>query len=95
MSCLSETRRARLQTKLTKYEAWLDAIDNAQENGVFHIELYNIDTGEGRQQIKYRSMSQMLDEREKIQAVVDRLYNILEGTGLVNMNLRRKTGSGH
>lgn len=90
MSCLSTERRAQYQAQLTALTAYLDALDTAITNGVLHIEAASLDTGEGKQTMKYRSMGSMIKDRELIQSQVDRLINILNGTGLVNANLRRK-----
>jgi hypothetical protein len=95
MSCLTETRRAQLQAQLDKLNIALDAIDEAIANNslVIHVESASLDTGEGKQAMKYRSMDDLINTREKIQSQVDRLINLLNGTGLVNFNLRRKNGA--
>lgn len=89
MGCLTTTQISKKQAELAILEANLDAINAAITNGILHIESYTLDTGEARQTVKYKSLSELLKSRDLIQSQVNRLRNILRGTGLMNLNLRR------
>lgn len=89
MGCLTTTQISKKQAELVILEANLDAINTAITNGTLHIESYTLDTGEARQTVKYKSLVELLKARELTQSQVNRLRNILRGTGLMNLNLRR------
>jgi hypothetical protein len=92
MSCLTTERRAEYQAQLDKLETQLTAIETAIDSGVLHVESASLDTNEGKQTTKYRSAKELYEAHEFILARIDRLRNILRGTGVVNLNLRRKSG---
>ena len=89
MGCLTTTQISEKQAELIILEANLDAINTAITNGSLHIESYTLDTGEARQTVKYKSLTELLTARELTQSQANRLRNILRGTGLMNLNLRR------
>jgi hypothetical protein len=95
MSCLSTARKTRIQERITRWEAYLDRLDTAQQNNVLHVEGYTFDSGEGKQTMKFRSPQHLSEEIERVEQIIDRLYNQLYGTGLMNMNVRRKNRSGN
>jgi hypothetical protein len=89
MGCLTTTQISEKQAELAILESSLDAINTAITSGTLYVESYTLDTGEARQTMKYKSLSELLKARELIQSQVNRLRNILRGTGLMNLNLRR------
>jgi hypothetical protein len=95
MSCLSTARKTRIQNRIDKLEDHLDRLYTAQENGDLHIESYSFDSGEGKQTLRYKSQKELNDAIDRAEAALDRNYNLLNGTGLMNMNQRRKNRSGN
>ena len=90
MTCLSTERQEQYQAELDSLETQLTALNTAIASGVLHIKSISLDTGEGKQTSTYRSADEMYKAAEYLQSRIDRLINILNGTGLVNLNLRRK-----
>jgi len=87
---METNRRARIIARLEKLEAQLAALDDAIDNGILHVEMASLDTGEGKQVMKYKSFDQMERLQKSLERRIERYYNILDGVGIVNMNLRRK-----
>jgi len=90
MSCLTSTQKAWYQERITALQAQLDAIDDAIINNTLHVEMASLDTGEGKQVMKYRSMEAMEKVQKRLEARILRYQHILNGTGIANMTLRRK-----
>lgn len=90
MTCLTSTRRATLTARLAKREASLETVeatyDELLANGV---ESYRFDSTEGEQQTKRRSLKEVKEQVDSLQAEIDNIRRTLSGTGIVNMNLRR------
>lgn len=91
MSCLSTTRRAELEAERDTLIAQLTVLNTAITSAMTtgHIQSYSLDTGEGKQTTKYRSIDEMFKARDLIQSQIDTINRKLRGTGLVNINLRR------
>ena len=91
MTCTSSSRRTRLTARLAKREASL-AIVEATYDGLLAsgVELYRFDSTEGEQQTKRRKLSEVKDQIDSLTAEIDSIQRTLNGTGVVNMNLRRR-----
>lgn len=91
MTCLSSSRRTRLTARLAKREASLAIVeatyDELLANG---IELYRFDSTEGEQQAKRRKLPEVKGQIDSLTAEIDSIRRTLNGTGVVNMNLRRR-----
>lgn len=94
MTCISSTKKARLEARLviirTQISEAETALSSALSNGV--IESYTFDSGEGRQQTKNRNLKQLTDILDHLYATEDSILKRLSGTGLVNINIRRHIG---
>ena len=90
MTCLSNTRRAELKAQLAKKEAQLARLETAYESGSTEVEGFTLDTGEARQTAKYRSLSEVGKEIDRLESQIARIRGKLRGTGLMNMNLRMR-----
>ena len=92
MATLSSPIRARLTATLAVKEQQLTLVQaaytKALESG--DTESYKFDSREGKQETVLRSPSVLSKEIRILEAEINRLYNRLDGTGLVNMNLRRR-----
>lgn len=91
MSCLSTSTRSDIQTKITRLQAQLvianDTLDSAVGNEILE---YRFDSGEGSQRTEYRTFSEMTKIIDWLESRIDYLTRRLNGTGLSNLNLRRK-----
>lgn len=85
---ITPARKARLQARLTSKQTYLEQLYTAREN-FDEVESYSFDSGEGRQQTKFRSISEVVKEITKIEAEIERLYREIEGTNIVSVNVRR------
>ncbi len=81
-----------IKTRIARIDTLLDPLYTAYENGTTEIESYMLDTGDGEQKTKYRSLDEILDQIQRLESIRDRLTRRLNGTGIVNMNLRRRQG---
>lgn len=92
MAYLSPSQTARIQATLSIKEAQLSAAQaaylKALESG--DTESYLFDSREGKQSTTLRSPSVLSKEIRQLESEIERLYRRLSGTGLVNMNLRRR-----
>jgi len=97
MSCLSASRKQRLIDSINKYEEIKTAIEAALLSGSLEIESYTFDSGEARQVTKYKSFEEMQKAVEWCDSRIEWAYGKLNGTSLINLNLRRKkyTGFGY
>ena len=85
---ITQARKTRLQDRITKKETYLASLYSLQEN-FDSVESYRFDSGEGSQQTKFRSLSEVTREIQKLETQIDRLYRELQGHNIVNVNLRR------
>lgn len=93
MSCITSDTRTYYTERLARLTTQLTALETAIDSGVLHVETISLDTGEGKQMTRYRSADQMYKAQERLEARIEYYNKKLDGTGLVNLNLRRK-GSG-
>ena len=89
MSCLSSTRRAELIARLVKKRAQLVLVEEALDAAIGGPEAYKFDTNEGSQWLKDRTLKELNDLSDTLEAQIDWITRRLNGTGIVNMNLRR------
>lgn len=90
MGCLSTTQIAEYQAQLTTLTENLTAINAAIFGGTLNVKMYTFDSGEGKQSVTYQKITELFEVRDLIQSQIKRINHILRGTGLVNLNLRRK-----
>ena len=91
MSCLSSTRRAELLARLAKREASLAIVEATYDELLAtSVESYRFDSTEGEQQTKRRGLAGVKDQLDGLQSEIDSLRRKLGGSGIVNMNLRRR-----
>lgn len=89
MSCLTAERRVELEERLQKKQTLLENLYSALDN-FDGVREYKFDSGEGMQQTKYHSLADIQKNIEILESQIDRIKRILNGTGLNNINLRRK-----
>lgn len=85
---ITAARKARYQARITQLEKNLESLYSIQDN-FDSVESYKFDSGEGSQQTKFRSISDVMKAISRTEASIDRYYRLLNGTAIVNMNLRR------
>jgi len=90
MVYINSTRNARIRARIETKESQLTAAETALENAMTEIESYSLNTGEGTQTTKHRKIEDLLEAIRILESEIDKLYRKLNGTGLINMNLRRK-----
>jgi len=92
MSYISE-RRTIIINRLAKVQSQLsklyDILDEMAETGVAS---YEFDSGEGKQRTTRRTLKELQDWRERLEASEMSLLNSKYGNGLVSIRLRRKKG---
>jgi len=91
MSCLSPARAAELKAELAKKKAQLLKLETAYDAGSIEIEAFTFDSGEARQSSKFRSLKELGEQIDRFESQIRRISGKLNGTGLMNMNLRRRT----
>lgn len=92
MSTLSSTERTRIQQQITLKESQLAAANTSYLSALQNAEAqsYKFDSGEGQQSVTRRRPSDIAHEINRLESEISRLYRRLDGTGLCNMNLRRR-----
>ena len=90
MATLSATQRTALEARKTLLETQLTALTDAMAAGATEVEGYTIDTGEGRQQMKYRTLKELMDAIDRTQTTITWIDDRLAGAGVVNMTLHRR-----
>lgn len=90
MPCLTVERRTELEERLQKKQILLENLYAAMDN-FDGVREYRFDSGEGMQQTKYYSIQDIQKNIDIIESQIDRIQKILNGTGLNNVNLRRKS----
>ena len=88
---ITSTRKARIQARITAKETYRDSLYNLQANfdDGGDVESYRFDSGEGSQQTKFRSLSEVDMAIRRVESTIERLYRLLEGTAIINVTLRR------
>lgn len=91
MSCLTTSRRSRLQARLDKKITQLALANAAYDDalGSGNVSSYRFDSGEGSQQTKFRSLEDMRKAIGVLESDINRLEQKLSGRGLTQHNMRR------
>jgi molecular chaperone GrpE (heat shock protein) len=80
-----------LLTRLAKREASLVIAEASYDELLAsNVEMYRFDSTEGEQTTKRRKLQDIKDQADSLQAEIDNIRRRLNGTGIVNMNLRRR-----
>ena len=85
---ITAARKARIIARIEKLEDYADSLYTLQAN-FDSVESYNFNSGEGSQQTKFRSLTEVDMAIRRTESTIERLYRILLGYGIVNVNLRR------
>lgn len=88
MTFIPQARIDRITARITALETQQAAIDTAIAAGN-ELGEYRFDSGEGSQRVRYRSLKAMTDASYNLDRLIEHLYRKLQGTGIVNVNLRR------
>lgn len=92
MSCMPAWKIAEYRIELTRIRNQITLIetslDSAYENS--EIEEYSFNSGEGQQRTKRRSIKELSQELDRLEARKMRLLNKLYGRAIINLNMRRK-----
>ena len=88
MTFIPQDRINRIQARITALETQQTAIDAAIAAGD-EIGEYRFDSGEGSQRVRYKSIDSLMKSSYNLDRLIEHLYRKLQGTGIVNMNLRR------
>lgn len=84
-------RNARLLRKLAHIQAALDALYSQYESlAATQNESYEFDSGDGKQKTKRRSMTDVLNDIQRLEAEEASVINDLYNMGLVSVKVRRK-----
>lgn len=87
-------RQERILARINQIEAQLDAINLALterlSEGKGYVASYALDTGHGKQQVSYTRVSDMTELQSTLNAELERLYRILNNTGVKTITMRRK-----
>jgi len=93
MGCRSVAEKTRIITRIRDKQIQLDTANvtygEALEDGT---ERYKFDSHEGSQQTWNRSLTDLKNQIDSLEAEIDQLYRRLVCGGIVNLNLRRKRG---
>ena len=90
MTCLSTTEKTEIEARIVTLQAQLALANDAYDDAMTAAEDYRLDTGEGAQRVKRRKLAQMLQSISAIESRIDWYRRKLRGTGVFNMNLRRR-----
>jgi len=91
MGCLSSARVAEIEAEITELTTRLTALNSAYSDAIAGgIESYKLDSAESSSAVKYKSLDSMEKAIDKTSSRIKHLKAKLRGTGLVNLNLRRK-----
>jgi len=84
--------RVQIELAIAVKQAQLDAANASYLSSLQNAEAmsYLIDTGEGKQAVTRRKPAEISKEIKEIETEINRLYNRLNGGGLVSMTLRRR-----
>lgn len=91
MPCLNTSKRAAILARITKLKTQLVIANDTLDSGLStDIREYRFDSGEGSQRVEYKTFKEMTAIVDWLESRIDYLTRKLNGTGLLNMNLRRK-----
>lgn len=95
MSCLSSSKRERIIAQIERIDTLLTASYTAFEAAAgTEVKKYRFDSAEASQMAEVRDLDEMLDNIDRLEKRKDSLIRRLNGTGIVNMNMRRKNYRG-
>ena len=91
MICISATKRTNILNQIAKKEAQLLKLEEALDDASTGVKEYRFDSGEGSQRTIRHSPAELIRAIEVMESKIAALYRRLNGTGLVDMNMRRKS----
>lgn len=95
MPCLSSSKRERILAQITTIDTALEAANTAFLNAAgTEVKKYRFDSAEASQQAELRDLDEILDTIDRLEKRKESLIRKLNGTGVVNMNMRRKNYRG-
>jgi hypothetical protein len=80
-------------TRLTAAQNQLTQADDALFNALNELESYTLDTGVGRQTTRYKKIEKLEAALRNIETRVIWINQKINGGGVVNLNLRRRSGA--
>jgi hypothetical protein len=89
MGCLSSSQKTYILNKIEVLDEQLLAANAAYLECLSSIKNYQFSSGEGSMTVTRQDAKKMLEVISMLQSQRDRLQNRLDGTGIVNLNLRR------
>jgi phage shock protein A len=91
MAYLTSDLITRLQARIATKEAQLLVIEAAITEASIAAQSYRLTTGDGGStSTEYRSLHELRNNARILEREIDAIYRKLNGTGIVNMNLRRR-----
>jgi len=87
---LTTATRDAIRAEIVAKEAQLALANAALSAALTEIASYRLDTGEGSQQTKYRGLEELQMAVDALESNIRSLYRRLNGTGIMNLNVRRK-----
>lgn len=90
MACILPSTRARIVARIAKNETLLAEAEEALSSSLTPYKEYRFDSGEGSQKTEYKDPRQLKQIIDSLEAQIEADYRRLNGTGVVNINLRRK-----
>ncbi len=85
---ITSARKTRIEARIKAKETYLDSLYALQAD-FDSVESYRFDSGEGSQQTKFRSLSEVDMAIRRIESTIERLYRLLTGTAIISVTLRR------
>lgn len=86
-----DLRTARLRNRLVRVQAALSALYSVlDEMSASGVASYEFDSGEGKQRTTRRSLKEIQDQIERLEATEEHIINEMYNMGLVSIQLRRK-----
>ena len=93
MSCITVQQKIEIQRRIAVLDSQLAAANDAYTDCLTNMAIkdYQFSGGEGSQSVSRRKPAELSQVIDRLQAQRDRLQRKLDGTGIVNMNMRRKS----
>jgi uncharacterized small protein (DUF1192 family) len=93
MAYLHPTIRARIEAQINTKTAQLAAANASYTAALTNSEIqtYTFDSGEGKQSTTRRKPAEIAAAIRILESEIDRLQRRLDGTSIVNLNLRRRS----
>lgn len=87
-------RKARLQNQLTTIQTQIDNLNSVlTEMSLTGAQSYAFDSGEGSQRTTRRSLKEIIDMLERLQATESHIINELYNMGVISLRVRRKSNA--